>query len=359
MKPREKKAPKTRTGAKTKLRELSDELRGGGTERLVEQLRDDLAVLAEGDGRVLVGPFTGEVGFELLYWLPLVRWAVREFPTLNGRLVVVSRGGVAQWWSSFLDVEYVDILSLYEPNDYVTRKGRDKQRDPKGFDDEIVGRVQAKLGTDFESILHPSLLFNFYRRARKGHSDVFAQNVTSRDGGADGLAAVYDPIPHPTVRPELDALLPDDFVAMRFYFRESFPRSDENRRFAEETVARLAAVRPVVLLNNRLELDEHSDIEARADGVITIDQLMQADDNLSVQTEVLSRAAGFVGTYGGLAYLAPFLGVPSIGFSSDPVHAAPWHRSLAMRLFAAPPWGNLITLRSEDLGVLDRLLARS
>lgn len=327
--------------------------KGKGLEQFLDALRRDIDEVARRDGPVLVGPFTGEVGFELLYWLPMIRWAVREFPSLAGRLTVISRGGVEQWWRSFLDVEYVDILSFYEPGEYVARKGVDKQKVAKGFDDEILARVRSALGITDAQVLHPSLLFQFYFHVRKGNPDVFAHRVKARPGGADGLAALYDPLPRPTPRPELEARLPDDFVAARFYFRDSFPVTEENRAFAVETISKLARRRPVVLLNTQLELDEHSDIGGADGDLIFIDDLMRADDNLSVQTETLGRARAFVGTYGGLAYLAPFLGVPAIGFSSLPEHAASWHLALAQRLFAGPDWAPLITLRTRDVAVFD------
>src|SRR4051812_7360409 len=107
LKAARRKLKAARTAAKGKRARPSDG--PGKIELLLQGLRDELDTLAAGDGRIVVGPFTGEVGFELLYWIPLVRWAVREFPGLDGRLAVVSRGGVAHWWQSFLPVDYVDI----------------------------------------------------------------------------------------------------------------------------------------------------------------------------------------------------------------------------------------------------------
>ena len=49
----------------------------------VADLREQIAPLASGQDTVVVGPFTGEVGFELLYWIPMLRWVVREFPELR------------------------------------------------------------------------------------------------------------------------------------------------------------------------------------------------------------------------------------------------------------------------------------
>jgi hypothetical protein len=76
---------------------------------------------------------------------------------------------------------------------------------------------------------------------------------------------------------------------------------------------------------------------------------MSAETNLAVQTVAISRARGFVGTYGGLAYLGPFLGVPSISFSSEPEHTQPWHLALAQAVAAEPGFGACVTGRPDEV----------
>src|SRR5205085_757963 len=39
-----------------------------------EKALDRMARIAAGQQPILVGPWTGEVGFELIYWAPFVRW---------------------------------------------------------------------------------------------------------------------------------------------------------------------------------------------------------------------------------------------------------------------------------------------
>ena len=46
-------------------------------------------------GPIVVGPWLGEVGFELLYWIPFLRWALAEAGIAADRVTVVSRGGCA------------------------------------------------------------------------------------------------------------------------------------------------------------------------------------------------------------------------------------------------------------------------
>ena len=49
-----------------------------------------------------VGPWTGEIGFELLYWIPFVRWAAEKFNLPPERLIIVSRGGTRGWATAIL-----------------------------------------------------------------------------------------------------------------------------------------------------------------------------------------------------------------------------------------------------------------
>ena len=55
--------------------------------------------------------------------------------------------------------------------------------------------------------------------------------------------------------------------------------------------------------------------------------------NLERQTRLIAGARGFVGTYGGFSYLAPFYGVPSLSFFSRRNGFEPHHLELAHRVF--------------------------
>jgi hypothetical protein len=57
--------------------------------------------------------------------------------------------------------------------------------------------------------------------------------------------------------------------------------------------------------------------------------------NLVAQSALVSRARLFVGTYGGIAHLAPFYGVPTVGLSTNPAENNPVHVAVARRTAAA------------------------
>jgi hypothetical protein len=335
-----------------RLRNIAKRRRGDASAHL-ERVRAELAELASGDGPVLAGPFVGEVGFELLYWLPFVRWAVEQEPGLRRRLVLVSRGGTGSWAADLDVAGYVDVLSLLSSEELVRRRPSLKQREVSALDEELLATVRAHLGVREARVLHPSLLFNFYYPVVKRDRRAFAAAVTPTDAGASGLAASYRPIAAPAGPPP-EAGLPDEYVAVRFYGRASLPAGAENQELVRRLVANLADKVPVVLLGHDLELDDHTDIGAgRGERILSVAHLMRPADNLEVQTRVLAGARGFVGTYGGLSYLAPSLGLPSLALSSSLEGLQPWHLDLAQQVFAMPGFGSLACVMSEDSELLD------
>lgn len=328
--------------------------RSASLDEEVERVRAEISELAGTNGKVIAGPFTGEVGFELLYWVPLLRWAVREFPALRGRLVVVSRGGVHDWIGG-LDATYVDVLSLLPAEEFARHRAlSDKQREMKEFEQKAIAAVAEHLGLCDSAILHPSLLYRSYFRFLKINQLAYPRSLKRRDDRiVHGLTSVYEPISAPA-RGQLAEVLPNEYVAVRFYSRDSFPESRESAAFAAAVIRSLARTTNVVLIGNPVALDEHRDVQGELPPeIVRVDHLMRPENNLAVQTAVVSNATAFVGTYGGFSYLAPFLNVPSISFSTDRSKTQPWHYELAQGIFDGPGWGGFVALRHADLPLIE------
>ena len=62
--------------------------------RAAEEIERAIAQLAEGQAPIIVGPWLAEVGYEVLYWIPFLRWFQDAHGISKERLVVVSRGGM-------------------------------------------------------------------------------------------------------------------------------------------------------------------------------------------------------------------------------------------------------------------------
>lgn len=288
---------------------------------------------------VIVGPWTGEVGFELIYWVPFVRWVVRTYGIPPDRLLVVSRGGTVSWYGG-LAARYVDAFELFSPDEF--RAGTveaKKQRRVGGFDAELVSRVASMHQLGRPDLLHPGMMYRLFMPFWK---DLASIARIEKYAAYERLPAIDDPVLRE---------LPAEYVAARFYFSECFPDTPANRAFVAATIDSISRQTPVVLLNTPFAVDDHRDVEPAGGRVFTLDAHMAPARNLAVQTAVIARARAFVGTYGGYSYLAPFCGVSSLAFYSErsfKVH----HLQVAQHIFAQLGGASIVPLDVEALSVV-------
>jgi hypothetical protein len=306
------------------------------------RIRRRIKRLAEGTRPVLVGPWSGEVGFELLYWIPFVTWALREADVNPDRLVIVSRGGPVSWYAH-LGGRYVDVLSSTTPDEFRSRtETQKKQREVGAFDREMLRQVMAAAGLQRPALLHPGLMYRLFRPFWNQESTVHRVDDYTR----------YERL-HAASNPALSSRLPADYIAVRFYFSSSFPDTPDNRAFAGSTVRALAASTHVVMVGPGFRVDDHRDFTpAISSRIHVVDDLMTPERNLEIQTAVIAGARAYVGTYGGYAYLAPFFNVPAIAFYSnrDGFHA--YHLELADRVFRRMNTASLVALDVRDASLL-------
>jgi hypothetical protein len=306
------------------------------------------------DGRVVVGPWLGEVGFEVLYWIPFLHWLFERHGIGPEHVTVVSRGGVEPWYDGLCG-RYVEIFDSLTPDEFrkatlelwAATGGLQKQVVVRPWDEQVL---DSTLGNDWrdQALLHPQLLYRLFRNVWQGALPL--RDFLDR--------AVHRPWPAPAYD-GFAASLPDDFTAARFYFRDSFPDIPANRALVQDTIERLASRRPVVLLSTGVVVDEHLDAETHSDPRVLRPLAGTAPGrNLLAQTAVIARATLFAGTYGGLAHLAPFYGVPTIGFASAPAEINPVHLALARRTAAAYKT-SLAVVDRAGFELLDAVAARA
>jgi hypothetical protein len=306
------------------------------------RIRRRIKRLAESTRPVLVGPWSGEVGFELLYWIPFVTWALREADVNPRRLIIVSRGGPQSWYSH-LGGRYVDLLSSMSPEEFRRRtEAQKKQREVGAFDREMLRQVIAAARLERPALLHPGLMYRLFRPFWNQEATVHRVDDYTR----------YERI-HVGTDSTLAARLPSDYVAVRFYFSSSFPDTLDNRAFADSIVRALASSTHVVMLGPGFRVDDHRDFAAAVSSRIhAVDDLMTPDRNLETQTAVIAGARAFVGTYGGYAYLAPFCNVPAIAFYSNRDGFHTYHLELADRVFRRMNTASLVALDVRDAALL-------
>ena len=304
-------------------------------ERRASEVEQQLAALARQPHPIVVGPWLGEVGFELLYWVPFVRWFAERYAVMPDRLIAVTRGGAATWYAPIASAS-LDALNFMPPAQFreknearSARQGEQKQIAMTALDEELLALVRREQQRDV-AVLHPSLMYRLFAPYWWGHQP---------------LAWVRQYTRHARLRsPELDIQLPARYTAVKFYFNDCFPGTAENRAFVEQAIRDLAEDGPVISLSTGVAVDDHAPCEPDVAAIESIRHLLSPATNLLVQSAVVARASRFVGTYGGFAYLAPFYGVPARSYFTDPDGYSAKHLDLARDVLATPLNPDLLQL---------------
>ena len=278
-----------------------------------------IASIAGAGSPIVVGPWLAEVGYEVLYWIPFVRWFCDAHGIARDRLIVVSRGGIAPLYRD-LAAQYVDLFELRTPQQLTAANerrrathedGGQKQSGLSTLDEELVAAVRARIGAPSVQVLHPSLMFRLFRQV---WHDNLPYDVLWRHTRYTSL--IFN-------ERTLDGL-PEQYVALKLYSGPALSLDDECVEAVRRLVAGIASQIPVVALETTLGLDEHRDVDLTdIPGVVSARQMMSAGNNLAVQLELISRSRYFVSSCGGLAWLAPFLGTPTIAVYDNDALLAP------------------------------------
>jgi hypothetical protein len=266
------------------------------------------------------------MGFEVLYWIPFLRWASETFGIRPERTVVLSRGGTASWYGS-LGGRYLELFDLVDPQEFkrqndarIRAQGVQKHKRVSDFDRALADKARAALGVADVEWLHPSLMYNLFEPFWDGSRPWrFLERFTrfqpldrARAGRAEGL--------------------PERYVAAKFYFSDAFPDTPANRRAVNRVIEGLAARTNVVLLHTDLELDDHFDLRvASRPRVYLPPQPLAPRENLAVQSAIMAGADWFIGTYGGFSYLPLFYGIPSVALHSSAGSYLTCHLEAAQR----------------------------
>jgi hypothetical protein len=280
-------------------------------------------IYGQSDAPILVGPFLGEVGFEALYWLPFLHHLRESLGIARERIIPITRGGAALWYDAPTGVELFEMRTpqavRVENRLRQQESGMLKQTHVRPFDREIYRDAAETLGLTSYQTLHPSWMYQTLRPFWDGETGLAWLQQRMRFQGFPQLGIE-------------GITLPDHFIAVRFYFRATFGRTPVNVEFAEHCIRTIAKHTPVVVLNTPDVIDDHLDYVPKGlENVTVLSDLaaLTPANNLAIQSAVLQRASGFVGTYGGMAQLALRMGKPSISVY-DQWHGTAWpHRHLS------------------------------
>ena len=266
--------------------------------------------------KLIVGPWRGEVGTEVTYWMPYVAKAAQFIPDFWSRAVVVSRGGMGRLYHP--GVQTVDLYALrgvkeVASENYLAKEelGVNKPLRWTQWEKDVCEEIGPYQGYE---VMHPSGM------------------VAVLKPFWDGLAGWKTAAAHCDVslipKPPKPCWLPEKYTAVKWYHREGV--KDEGVTQAWESI-----VSRVLYEDGHLVWvgDGGSGYDRHVDGSTWMIRAMPPgppEDNLYRQAQVIAHAERFVGTYGGTAQLALRFGVPTVALypGREPRHRA-WNQWMA------------------------------
>lgn len=295
-------------------------------------VRGYIRMLAASDDVIVLGPFRSELGFEILYWLPFLNWAMHAYGIKPERCLAISRGGMGVFYPAAKQVDLyklkgVDAVRQENQFDYEQRKLQ-KQTGVTDWDQQVAAEAVSQMygaGQPFR-LLHPSWMYWLFDGV---WNDLDTMSVVARHTD-------YRPLPVPNM-PE-GYKLPEKFAAVRFYERATFPLTAEVKQVCQHIVESIATRCPVVVLSQPHFTDDHVDLKLDGPNILQLPKTAP-EENFILQAAVLARCQAFVGTYGGVAQWALRYHKPTISVYAQFAGTARAHLELSRMLAAqmAPP----------------------
>ncbi len=253
--------------------------------------------LARGDAPIVVGPWTGRVTFELLYWLPLLNWLTGEAGVDPGRVVAVSRGGVDAW--------YADVAHAY--------------RDVEDAEERPAGSVE----------LAPALMAELFAPYWR-----FGSPAPLRRHAVHRFLPDEDATP-PVRRP---------YVLFAGSFGASFPDEPSAREFLTRTAHDLAERANLALLDSPAGADLAGE---------DVSELCRTPGGLA---QVVRGAEAVLAPFGDAAVIGPLVRTPTLVFYSHGGFDVP-HLHLLLRVARRLGGDDTPLLRTRHVEAVDTVLA--
>ena len=304
-------APRRGVRLSRRVSRLREQAAAAQEEWLLER---EIARVARGRGPIIAGPWLSEVGFEVLYWIPFLRWFQDRYRVDAERIVAISRGGVAEWYGGIAG-RYVEIFDHLSPEEFGRRNrerhqsqesGGQKQTTTGQLDRHLMEAAVSVTGIRAPATCHPSLMYRLFNRFWFGNRAL------------DLVLSRTRYVPMRVSAPPSEMGLPDRYIAAKFYTGAALPDTPESRQALRGLVRAAARQVPVVMLDTGMATDEHEDYLFRGiPNVISLRDRLEPRSNLGVQTSVIAGAQGYMGTCGSLAWIAPLLGVDTLAIYSE------------------------------------------
>lgn len=286
--------------------------------------------LARSKTAILIGPWRSEVGFEVLYWIPFLNAFRKRYRIVDNRLITIGRGGSASWYRT------AGAGDLYEhaplemmrtiASQQALRTGSIKQHGNEGWESHVTALAAKSIGLTDYHVVSPWWMYHLLAPYWEGQRSV---------GWTDRWLLHEATMTAPPMRPEIRKQLPDQYLAMRWYVRPTWPLKEDLVLWTRTLVEAAAQHLPVVLITSGFHADDHADVNlGPIPNVLSLKDIAPQThtDNLAIQSSVIANARGYVGTYGGMSQLAMRLGIPTLSFYQEFGQTSPAHLYLTQAL---------------------------
>jgi hypothetical protein len=328
---------------------LREQLDPGETVRL-GFVEDAIADARRGRAPIMIGPWTGGVGHEILCWIPMLRWFRKAYNIDKSRIVVISRGGTKDWYTGILG-GYLDMFDLVplkrqEYRDDAMRRIDSTEAPPSAgkIEKELYNEAARLIGAERYNVLHPQVMFKLFKRRWTGVAgDTFLARYTRQQPiGASRYAA----------EKRLGSL-PHDYVALDFRFGPAVPDTPANREAITRFVLQLSQHSDVFLIEPVIDAQAGPMAGIGPDPRIhRIDREVRPSEILAVQSAIIAGSRALVGTFGPMSCLGQALGRTTIGVKAQDGVIDPGLEELAM----VPPDPEAGPLHVVGLESLDQLV---
>lgn len=266
---------------------------------------------------LIAGPWMGELGFEILYWAPLINSLFCE------NLLVISRGGTSSIYpskSKYLELfEHIDQAHW---NKFIGRRqrvlGGEKQRSVLPSEISVIKKILKNENINENRIMHPMQMFAMYNFNSK--SELFFQIQLleklvedlefSKIAGKKQNSIFYDVYQREGLTQEsLDAFNQVNLKSLIGQFEVQIIRSSYSDNHQFVSLPR--------------DINENTKVT---------ETIVERKSNLQSKITQIMRSKRVITTNGGMAYLSLLLGTPTIAFQGEASHWNPHHDLLAKKL---------------------------
>ena len=292
-------------------------------------------IYGDKDKDLFLGPWLSDIGAEIEYWIPYLKKLKTTGRLQHKRLYAVSRGGVENWYGGLTD-NYIEILDYIDDKVYqepflhqkkrslgekvpaLTKFGNagQKQFRISAIEKNLIAKYAEQHDIKNYEIFHPSQMWeNTDKFQVRWINNCLSIKETEK-------ILLYEKFQMVTKKYSdlVDKLnLPKTFIAAKFYFHPSnLPETEKNKKNIHQYTSNLSKTKNIVDLSVPSSVDEAQShlLDYQNPNIFQVPLISQKNINLGIQTEIIRRSQGLVGTLGGMSLLAALLSKPHLGFFS-------------------------------------------